>query len=246
MSGEPRWARWLIFAGALVGAVGWWLPWVLPRSGAAALVLLGLDFGDFWKFTREWRLPAVGGLGLFEVERVLFFLPPALAAMILALWLAGQRGRGRWLLVPLLLFLSVVILPEYPRVQAAFETVPFVYGNPDLGREFNFQLRLSAASLLVILLIPLWQRVGSRARHGMMAVIGLLAAALPAWALWRTWLVLEGLYGGGVLVGPGLPLSMVGFALVTVAALVSALARQARRRIPNFQARIRGRPAAQR
>ncbi len=223
MTGEPRWARWAIPAGALLGALGWWLPWVLPESGAAALVLLGLDLGEFWKFTREWRLPAAGGLGLFEWERHFFFLPPALAAMILALWIAGQRGRARWLLLPLLLFLSLVILPEYPKVQLAFDSVPFVYEQPDARREFTFQLYLATASLLTILLIPLWQRVRSTARLWLISIAGLIGAALPAWALWRTWLVLNGLYGGSALLGPGLLVTVVGFALVTFAALLPLL-----------------------
>lgn len=221
MTPEPRWTRWAVPAGALLGALGWWLPWILPERGAAALVLLGLDLGEFWKFTREWRLPAAGGLGLFEWERLFFFLPPAFAAMILALWLAGQRGRARWLLLPLLLFLSLVILPEYPRVQLAFDSVPFVYEQSDARREFAFQLYLATASLLTILLIPLWQRARSTVRPLLISLTGLLGATLPAWALWRTWLVLDGLYGGSALLGPGLLVTVTGFSLAVLAALLS-------------------------
>ncbi len=221
MTPEPRWTRRAIPAGALLGALGWWLPWILPERGAAALVLLGLDLGEFWKFTREWRLPAAGGLGLFEWERLFFFLPPALAAMILALWLAGQRGRARWLWLPLLLFLSLVILPEYPKVQLAFDSVPFVYEQPDVRREFTFQLYLATASLFTILLIPLWQRVRSTVRLWLISIAGLVGAALPTWALWRTWLVLDSLYGSSALFGPGLPISVGGFSLAAVAALLS-------------------------
>lgn len=101
----PRW----VAAGALVGALGWWLPWIVSRSGAAALVLLALDLGDFWKFTAEWQT------GLFGPERHAFFLAPPLAAMILALYAAGRRrpqtvGRERWLLLGALVALGALLL----------------------------------------------------------------------------------------------------------------------------------------
>src|SRR5687767_6443312 len=97
----------LLFVSAVIaGALGWWLPWVQHRNGAAALALLGLDLGDFWKFTNEWALD-----GLFAAERQFFFLPPVLAGMMLTLWLSTKRGAWRWLFAPLLLFLSLVVLP---------------------------------------------------------------------------------------------------------------------------------------
>ncbi|MDQ4077978.1 MAG: hypothetical protein M3220_17240 [Chloroflexota bacterium] len=220
--------EWAIAAGALLGALGWWLPWVLSESGAAALVLLGLDLGDFWKFTAEWRG------GLFELERVLFFLPPTLAAMILALWLAGQCGWWRWFLLPLLLFLSVVILPAFEFVRPALAGVPFLYEYEALegpaqdvmasyAREFTFQLQLAFAAVLVVLLVPLWQRLSDQVRRSLIALLAITGAILPPWALWRTWLVLDSFYGGGALLGPGAVVSSGGFTLATVGALISLL-----------------------
>lgn len=211
---RSRRLRWVLLIGALLAAFGWWLPWVLPRSGAAALVLLALDFSDFWKFTNEWR-----DMGLFQVERLCFVLPPPLVAMSLALWVAGERASLRLLLIPLLLFFSVVILPAYEYVRIALEGRPFVYDNADLARQFTFQLYFAMSSVLVVLLIPLWQRLSNKVRHVLIAALALVGAVLPAWALWRTWLVLQGFYGGGAQLGPGVFVTTVGFILVTIAAL---------------------------
>jgi hypothetical protein len=216
------WARRGVAAGALLGAAGWWLPWVVPGSGAAALVLLGLDLGDFWKFTAEWRR------GLFEIERLFFFLPPPMAAMTLSLWMAGGRGGARWLVIPLVLFLGVVILPAFEWVLPALEGIPLVYEEPRLAREFGFQLYLTLATLLVLLMIPLWQRLGATALVALITVIATCGTILPAWALWRTWPVLASFYGGNLTVGPGVLVSTLGFALVLLSSvcLLAAIPRQ--------------------
>lgn len=210
----PRAARWLLVAGLLGGALGWWLPWVLSYRGAAALVLLGLDLGDFWKFTNEWR-----ELGLLRWERLAFFLPPPLAAMGLALGIAGARGRARWLGLPLAAFLSFVILPAYEDVRLAFQGTPLAYDDPRLAREFTFQLRLALLSGLGVALVPLWQRLDGRLRGALLVAVTGAGALLPAWALWRTWPLLQGLYGGGARVGPGVALTVGGFLVALLASL---------------------------
>ncbi|MBA3534373.1 MAG: hypothetical protein H0T73_20825 [Ardenticatenales bacterium] len=207
-----RAAAWAVVLGASLAALGWWLPWVIPERGTAALVLLGLDLGEFWKFTAEWRG------GLFALERLFFFLPPPLAAMTLTLWVAGARGWGRWLLLPLLLFLSVVILPAFEFVREVLKENPLVYEDGNLAREFSFQFYLALGSLLVVGLLPLWHRAGERLRSGFVALLAGAGALLPAWALWRTWLVLQGFYGDGALLGPGIFLTSGGFALALAGA----------------------------
>ena len=142
-----------------------------------------------------------------------------MVAMSLALWVAGERESLRLLLMPLLLFLSVVILPAYEYVRVALQGVPFVYDDPNLGREFSFQFYFAMISVLVVLLIPLWQRLSNQVRYGLIATLALVGALLPAWALWRTWLVLQGFYGGGAQLGPGLFVTFVGFVLVMITAL---------------------------
>ncbi|MGH2542371.1 MAG: hypothetical protein ACRDIB_06235, partial [Ardenticatenaceae bacterium] len=189
-------------------------PWVLPSNGAAALVLLGLDLGDFWKYTGEWRG------GLFQWERVFFFLPPVLAVIILALWISGHRGSWRLLLLPLLLGLSLVVLPALDILRPAMAWLPPRITDPAIAREFTFQLWLTLLALATVLLIPLWQRAGNTLRLLLIAVAAFAGALLPTWALWRTWLVLSGLYAGQLLPGPGIAISAGGFALAALTALL--------------------------
>ncbi len=197
----------------MLGALGWWLPWVTPQSGAAALVLLGLDLGDFWKFTQPWRS------GQFEAERLFFFLPPALAALCLLLWLSGERGALRWGLLPLLFFCALVVLPALDILLPAMMWLPPRLATPSLAREFAFQLYLSLGVLASIALLPLWGRLGTRGRYGLIGLIALAGACLPAWALWRTWPLLQGLYAGGAQVGVGVGVTSGGFVLAALAAL---------------------------
>lgn len=251
MSG--RWGA-LVPIGALLGALAWWLPWVTHERGAAGLVLLGLGLGDFWKFTAEWRV------GMLELERLAFFLPPPVAAMILALWVAGRRppldrwsdllsisgfglaglllpraargwvgegfapgilalwggvaigalvylmveiGRARNGWGPLLVFLALVILP-------AFDLPGY---DP---REFSFQFRLATVTAAVIGLVPIWARIPPFARRVAIVLLGLVAALAPAWAIWRSWLVLQSYYGGGARVGVGVVITVAGFAVAVI------------------------------
>lgn len=213
MSHRSRVWRGVLLAGALLAALGWWLPWVSARSGAAALVLLGLDFSDFWKFTNEWR-----DMGLFQIERLSFTLPPPLIAMILALW--GRENKLTWRLfwLPLLLFLSVVILPAYEYVCLALDGTPFVYDDPDLARQFTFQLYFALLSLIIVLSISFLPRLSDRICYGLIALLALIGMILPSWALWRTWLVLQGFYGGHAQLGLGVFVTSIGFMLVAMSA----------------------------
>ena len=214
-------ARTALLGGALLGALGWWLPWILDERGAAALVLLGLDLGDFWKFTAEWRA------GLFTWERLTFFLPPVLAANLLTLWLAGATGRWRWLSAPPILFLALVVLPAIDLLLPYFAWFPPRLTDPDQSRQFSAQLYGSLATLLALLLVPLWQRLSTRVRALLALGLALAGMVLPAWAMWRTWPTLQGLYGGGAEIGPGLWLSMGGFLIAALGALVLARVEEA-------------------
>jgi hypothetical protein len=202
-----RTVNFLFVVAVLMGAVGWWLPYAQHSNGAAALVLLGLDLGDFWKFTNEWRVQ-----GLFANERLFFFLPPALAAIMLSLWLALQRGRWRWFFLPLLLFLGLVILPAVDvMMPLLLPGNPFVFEEEGYAREYTFQLWLCVATLFSIAAIPLWQRLPLTVIRGLLVLLGVLGAILPAYALWSTWLVLAGFYGQGLVAGAGIIVTTIGF-----------------------------------
>lgn len=204
-----RTLNFLFVLAVLAGAVGWWLPYVQHQNGAAALVLLGLDLGDFWKFTNEWRIQ-----GLFVNERLFFFLPPALAALMLSLWLGTRQGRWRWLFLPLLLFLALVVLPAIDvLLPLLLPGNPFVIEEEGYAREFTFQLWLSITTLLGIVAIPLWHRLPAIVLRIVLILLGLCGAILPAYALWYTWLVLQGFYGEGLIVGVGIFVTTIGFGL---------------------------------
>ncbi|HYN88472.1 MAG TPA: hypothetical protein VER55_08070, partial [Ardenticatenaceae bacterium] len=153
--------------GALVGAAGWWLPWVLHPSGAAALVLLGLDLGEFFKFTDAGRA------GRLEWERQLFYLPPVLASLALAALAAERRFLGRLLLTSTASLLAVVVLPPYPYDRSRL-----------LSAEFRFQT-LSAlfafACAAIALLAPLFGRPPRALLRTLQAAIGIAGAGLPLW-----------------------------------------------------------------
>lgn len=207
--------------GALLAALGWWFPWVLHERGAAALALLGLDLGEFWKFTAAWSA------GQLALERHLFFLPPPLAAILLALWGAGQRGPRRWLLLLPTLFLSLVILPAAEFVLEAFKGIPLYYEEATFAREYGFQLYLASGGVLVsqlsLVVGPRWP---ARWPARLALLVALAGALLPPWALWRGWPLLQNLYGGGAQVGPGVVLSALGFLLVALATVWQLRPRQ--------------------
>ena len=211
----PPVARGLWLVGTLLGAIGWWLPWVVDQKGAAALVLLGLDLGDFWKFTAAWRA------GLLEWERLCFFLPPLLAALLLTLWIAGERSRWRWIFAPIILFLAVVILPAFDSqlLPAVASWFPPRFANADMARQFSAQLYGSLVGVAALVAVPLWQRLAERWRAALSALLALLAAALPSWAMWMTWPTVQSLYGGGAQVGAGLWATVAGFVVAALGAL---------------------------
>ena len=213
MTHKKRTLHGVLLVGALLAALGWWLPWVSARSDAAALVLLGLDFSDFWKFTNEWR-----DLGLFQVERLTFVLCPPLVAMILALWGNQNKLSSRLFWLPLLLFFCVVILPAYEYVQMALEDTPFVYDDAGFAREFSFQFYFAILTLIMVLSISCLPPLKPRLSYGPIALLALIGTILPSWALWRTWLVLQGFYGNHAQLGPGVFVTSGGFLLVAMSA----------------------------
>lgn len=193
---RARYVRWLTTTGVVLGAVGWWLPWVLHPNGAAALALLGLDLGEFFKFTSLWR---EGGL---VWERHAFFLPPAVASVLLSLLAADQALRRRAVATTIAGLLALVLLPEFER-WAEFRT-----------DEFWFQTSLVLIGVLfaagVLLAGP---RLPARPRRLLGFLVASIGALLPLWAFWRVELLLEWLYGTQIVWGPGLWLTAGGFLL---------------------------------
>ncbi len=192
-------ARWVAWGGALLGALGWWLPWVLHPKGAAALVLLGLDLGEFFKFTSLWRA------GAFRLEREVFFVPPVAASLTVSLLAARAPLRRRAVAVLVAGLLALVILPEYERWGAL--------GTP----EYQAQGLLAAVGLAgAALVLFAGPRLPLRLLRGSITGVALAGALLPLWGFWRLELILEWLYGTAIVWGPGIWVSLLGFLTVVV------------------------------
>lgn len=197
-------APWLLLLGTLLGAGGWWLPWVLHPNGTAALVLLGLDLGEFFKFTSLWDGTYVWGQLVWE--RHAFFLPPAVASLSLSLLVARASPRWRVPATTVAALLALVLFPELER-RGGFFT-----------EEFWFQVALGLIGLTVAgLVLVAGRRLPLRGTALATALLASVGAVLPLWAFWRVELVLEWLYGTQIVWGPGLWISVGGFTLAAIA-----------------------------
>lgn len=184
----------IAWVGALLGALGWWLPWALHPKGAAALVLLGLDLGEFFKFTTLWRSGVIG------LEREVFFVPPVAAALLISLLTARASFRRRAVAALIAILLVVAILPEYERW--------FLLATP----EYRAQGVLAAIGLsgIAVALVG-GPRLSVRLLQGGIVSTAFAGTLLPLWGFWRLELILEWLYGSPVVWGPGIWLNALGF-----------------------------------
>ncbi|MDQ7029311.1 MAG: hypothetical protein Q9O62_05755 [Ardenticatenia bacterium] len=201
--------RSIAWIGTWLGGGGWWLPWVLHPKGAAALVLLGLDLGEFFKFTTLWRNGTIG------VERDVLYVPPVAASLLMSALAAHWPARARTAAGCIAGVLALVVLPEPERWRHL--------ATP----EFRAQGLLAGVGLAMFLLsvtvgprLPAWTW---RSVGGLAALAG---ALLPLWGFWRLELVLEWLYGSAILWGPGLWVTTLGF----TGALIALTAEQIRAR----------------
>lgn len=187
-------AHLVAWTGALLGALGWWLPWVLHPKGAAALVLLGLDLGEFFKFTTLWRTGVIG------LEREVFFVPPVAAALLVNLLAAHASLRRRAIAAIVAVPLVMAILPEYERWS--------LIGT----HEYRAQGILAGVGLVgVIVALVGGPRLPLRLLQGGVVSVAFAGAILPLWGFWRLERILEWLYGSPVIWGPGIWLNMLGF-----------------------------------
>jgi hypothetical protein len=190
----------------LAAALGWWLPWVVHPVGSAALILLGLDLGEFLKFAPHWHPP----ISEVHWDRGAFFVPPIASQLLLCSLLVERSWGARLLALPLLLFLALVVLPAYPYSWAQL-----------WSPEFRFQTWLALAGLAGLLLLALPRPTGQRgwaALFTLRLLLALVGALLPVWAFWRVSPVLASLYGRPIPPGAGLILSVLGFLLGTAIA----------------------------
>lgn len=190
--------------GVFLALLGYWGAWVDHKT--AALVLSGLDMGEYVKFLPEVREGSV------VVLRELFYLPPLAAALCLALlvgWLWSRYSLiARVLMLGLAAGLCLVVLPPYPFVLHALSSA-----------EFRGQFIMSVLCLLGVAAAPLYRRLSDRVAQLLLAILAGLGT-LPAIAQFCAIRpALERAYGWPLQIGWGLWVMVVGFAFVIVATI---------------------------
>lgn len=202
-------ARWLLPAGWLLAAAGYYGPWIAHKT--AALTLCGVDMGEFVKF-----LPGV------SVVRHLFYLPPLAVVLSVAL-LAGSHRFG----YPRLLRLIMPILA----IPVSLQLLPPAWSPASLiAPEFRLQTAALGLCWLLLPASPLLGRLPVRFTGPLTGVLATAAAGLAAWQFLAVKGAIGQVYGTPPPPGWGFPLCLAGLAIVALAGGAGALQRQVRRR----------------
>jgi hypothetical protein len=194
---------WVGFTLILAGYLMVWLP-----QPVVGLSLIGLEMGEWVKF-----LPEVQA-GLLP-DRNLFYLPPVLLGLMMALWTAGWPN-GRWQSWAVRGVAVLVSLLAFPAVEAVrFE--PAV----------QWLLRIGLVGLVGVtaVLSGVMDRLPQRIRPLLLLVLAVAGLVLPSWAYLAVRPVIAELFRTDVGIGPGLLLHIAGNLLVVVTGLLSLLQR---------------------
>lgn len=194
---------WVGFTLILAGYLMVWLP-----QPVVGLSLIGLEMGEWVKF-----LPEVQA-GLLP-DRNLFYLPPVLLGLMMALWTAGWPN-GRWQSWAVRGVAVLVSLLAFPAVEAVrFEPAD------------QWLLRIGLVGLVGVtaVLSGVMDRLPQRIRPLLLLVLAVVGLVLPSWAYLAVRPVIAELFRTDVGIGPGLLLHIAGNLLVVVTGLLSLLQR---------------------
>jgi hypothetical protein len=194
---------WVGFTLILAGYLMVWLP-----QPVVGLSLIGLEMGEWVKF-----LPEVQA-GLLP-DRNLFYLPPVLLGLMMALWTAGWPN-GRWQSWAVRGVAVLVSLLAFPAVEAVrFEPAD------------QWLLRIGLVGLVGVtaVLSGVMDRLPQRIRPLLLLVLAMAGLVLPTWAYLTVRPVIAELFRTDVGIGPGLLLHIAGNLLVVVTGLLSLLQR---------------------
>lgn len=201
----PRWLL-LIMAG-LIGTIGYFGPWVPHR--AAGLVILGLDLGEYVKF-----LPEVAA-GQIVIRRELFYLPLVTASLAASL-LAGRRGLPRWGRI----LLALVAIP------LALAMLPPAWSPVTLALpEFRLQVLAIVVCLGMVPAVVITRYLPNRLVLGLIALLALAAAILPAWGFHQVLPAIAALYHRPLMPGWGFWVALAGQLAVAVIATAEIIRR---------------------
>ncbi len=193
--------RLLLPLGWLLAAIGYYGPWIAHKT--AALTLCGVDMGEFVKF-----LPEVQS-GSLPVSRQLFYLPPLVVVVSVALLAAARRLRFPWLLRGVMLVLAVPV---------SLQLLPPAWSPASL-MSTEFRLQTVALGICWLLLAGSWLlgRLPSTLLGGLSAALALLAGGLSTWQFLVVKPAIDLLYGQPPALGWGFFLCQLGLAILVVA-----------------------------
>ena len=206
-SNPPIVIHWSLLAGLLLAALGAsFAPWVY-RS-VAALILTAPDLAEFVKFLPEVR---DGSLRMF---RLLFLFPLFVSTFSLPLIVASRQLAFprwvNWLVLILAIPLTLTLLP------------PVWSPSVLLSPEFRLQ---TVACLLCLGLIVISGWLRDIPLRPLLLFVALASLVAPVLALWQFFAVREAIsyaYASPVVPGWGTWLTLAGFALVILSALLLA------------------------
>jgi len=189
------------WVGSLLTLAGYWAPWVGHKS--PALVLIGFDLAEFVKFTTAYRTGTLPGL------REALWVPPAAAALLLALAVVRGRAHPLWARAAAGatgFLVAFTLLPPFPyRATVLFSA------------EFRGQTVLALAGMMACvaaLLAGRWSIVADgRGWRWAALPVAVLGIALPVWEFAQLKPLFDSLYGRPVTLGVGAPLTAAGLAL---------------------------------
>lgn len=197
------WLQALLFLGLTFIGVGYFMVW-LPH-GAAGLSYTGLELGEQAKF-----LPQVPS-AVLSAGRSLFYVPPIGLAIVLLLlsshWPA-QRWQT-WVMRAVSVVSSLVAVP-------AFEAIG---GEP---QEWLWRLLMIALVFVLAILSPLLKKLSQRSIAVFVALIALVGAILPMWALFEVRDAFSTVYRTSIGIGAGALLSLLGQLLVASTSVLRA------------------------
>jgi hypothetical protein len=201
---SERTGRWLVAArlllplGWVMGAAGYYGPWIAHPT--AALTLSGVDMGEFVKF-----LPGVLD-GTLPVARLLFYLPP-LALVISVALLVGSRLLGYpWPVRGVALLLAVPV---------SLQLLPPAWSPASL-RTAEFRPQAIALGICWLLLVGsgLWRQLPAWLAGFLSTLLCLAAMGLSSWQFMVVRPAIGEVYGSPPSVGWGFFLCLIGLAIV--------------------------------
>lgn len=206
-SSLPIITRLALLGGLLLAAIGAsFAPWV--SRPPAALVLTGPDLAEFVKFLPEVRN------GSLRVNRLLFLLPLFVATFSLSLTVASRRlvypGWVRWLVMIVVVPLALTLLPPI--------------WSPAVLLSSEFRLQTAACLLcLGLVVVSHWLRgIPIRPLLVSLTLVSLAAAGLSLWQFFTTREAIARAYASPIVPGWGIWLTLVGFGLFILGALLIA------------------------